>query len=408
VTPDVPAELEQRYRLRRVGPQGDDQPGPRFRYELVDFSPANLAALVRDPRVVDTDEIERKTGQLRSPPSEPLWVTWQRTIPLLRLQIAPGIFRSGNAILWLYCLFVSLPPLALLVLVGKRLRLWAGPSMAGEAPKILSTIALCAAAQPALLRDPSSAYRLADGAAIAVLLAWLAGQWLTGRRSAAAPPPGPGPSPRPAGSPPSGPAMAGTAARAGVVLGLLGITWMAVVEAFHPEIHFNRARLADGPGAVAERASQVLDSLRTSPPIDAWDSSKLVGAQALLRYVHVCTRPTDRLLVTWFAPDYYFDSGRGFAGGQIFWFPGYYTSPADQQRTLERLRRQSVPIVISEARRHEQFAAQFRLIDDYLKNNYRVAGESPYGDDRSVFRVLVDSRVAPTATYEPLSLPCYA
>jgi len=305
-------------------------------------------------------------------------------------------------------LFVSLPPLALLVLVGKRLHLLrAGPSMAGEAPKILSTVALCAMAQPTLLRDPIEA-RLADGVGpIAILGAWLAGLWLAGRRSAASPA-GRGLGPRPAGSPRSGRAIAGTAARAAGALGLLGITWMAVAEVAHPEVPLKRGRLADGPNAAAERASHVIDWLGTSPPIDAWDPSTAVGSQALLRYVHTCTKPTDHLLVTWFAPDYYFYSGRGFAGGQIFWFSRYYNSPADQQRTIERLEQQSVPIIISDPVRQREFRIRFPVVHEYVTRHYRLAGESGFGDARSVFLVLVDSRLASTGTYERLSLPCYA
>jgi hypothetical protein len=141
------------------------------------------------------------------------------------------------------------------------------------------------------------------------------------------------------------------------------------------------------------------------PAIDAWASPDSGGRRALARYVYECTKPTDRLVVTWFAPDIYFYAGRAFSGRQLFWFPGYYASAGEQDASVERMRRDSVPIVIQ---RTNEFPSHFERVHRYIVENYRLTPEVRFGEAVDTpYRVYVDTRLAPTGTYRRFSLPCY-
>jgi hypothetical protein len=320
-----------------------------------------------------------------------------------------ALVEPANALPWLYYALLALPPLTIVALILKRVRRRA-PSghLPFEAPKILAAALLCLVAQRALLRDPESSYRLADVAGpTAVLAAWLLGQWLVGRR-----PRTPAPGRRdgdPIGPTKLAPTLAGTSGLAWAIpaLVLLGITWASIVQVAELGPRSERAALTAGPVAAAGRAAELLGELRASPPIDARPRVLGAGGRALARYVHDCTRPTDRLLVTWFAPELYFFSGRGFSGKQLFWFTEYYASPREQDESVKALERDSVPIVIMRSD-SGKFSSSFEDVHAYILRNYRLAREGRFGGNiEEMYRVFVNRRTARSGEYRPLSLPCY-
>jgi hypothetical protein len=78
---------------------------------------------------------------------------------------------------------------------------------------------------------------------------------------------------------------------------------------------------------------------------------------------------------------------------------------------VARLQAQSVPLALMDVTQKQSFESDFGLVHQYLMANYVPVRESSFGDaqpDATVFRVLVDRRVAPTGVYEPLSLPCFS
>jgi hypothetical protein len=108
------------------------------------------------------------------------------------------------------------------------------------------------------------------------------------------------------------------------------------------------------------------------------------------------------VFVAGFAPQLFFDAERPFAGGQIYLRADWHASVADQQLTVERLSHQRVPIIIE---RIDSDYVRFPLVKAYVDQYYRNVLLAPEG--MKTFRVLVDSRLSPTGTYEPLGLPCY-
>ena len=167
----------------------------------------------------------------------------------------------------------------------------------------------------------------------------------------------------------------------------------------------SRTGVLDGPAGVWTQLGEVTRGLRTRP-IDSWAPPGSAGLPALARYLLDCTAPSDRVLVTWYAPDVFFYAERGFAGGQAFLYGELHASVADQRLTLERMQRQSVPIILARRDRVDFFRRDFPLIYDYVQTRYRLA-ESTLGDERSAHLVFVDTRLEPAGEHPVLGLPCY-
>ena len=130
----------------------------------------------------------------------------------------------------------------------------------------------------------------------------------------------------------------------------------------------------------------------------------------MVQYAKACTGPNDRILATWFVPELYSYAARGFAGGMVVFFGGHWSETPFQQQILSRLRRQSVPIVFIEMATYDDFRHAYELIDDYLRANYHIAGESDLGDPfagEHGYRVMVRKDLTPRRTYEPWQLPCF-
>jgi hypothetical protein len=411
VTPETRAELERRFSLRVVGPDEATPSNGRWSYDLVDTSGSNIRALVTDRRVEDTDNLDRKAyrvpGRERPFSLRVLLQDLQRFVPLPGVQVLPGLIRPANAVPWLYYLLFALPGLALAVLLVVRLRRPAHAALPNETAKILGVAVLCGLATPVPVRHPFLG-RLPDIAApSAVLAAWLLGALIRGRVRI---PALPGASRAP--ERPSPPAARGAAAfgssvaRRAVAAVLILITAISIGATGEVGTHLEQSGLLDNPDEVFRRGVQVHRELRWSPAIalDTWAPPGSTGLQGLARYVYACTKPTDRiLLVAKFAPEFYFYTKRGFAGGGIF---------PNEDKTIGKLGTQSVPIIIMNMDEYEPFADFFdrtfsdRWFDRYLSDRYRVALEAGT-DGFGGYQVFVDSQAAPTGTYEPLSLPCY-
>ena len=88
VTPDQRSDLERQFLL--VRPVLDQ--GRTYRYDLLDTSPSNMEALVRDPAVEDTADID--TVHYTLPPDYPYGTSWTWAayrVPILR---APGVVET--------------------------------------------------------------------------------------------------------------------------------------------------------------------------------------------------------------------------------------------------------------------------------------------------------------------------
>jgi hypothetical protein len=252
------------------------------------------------------------------------------------------------------------------------------------------------------LRDPLDV-RLADASAVTlVLAAWLVGQILPAtalRRSETPRIPW-----RRAWPHSMVPVIVAT-----IALAAMAATFLSAAELGSLQRTLEKTRVVDGPRWVVVGALRNMRELSARPPIDGWLAAgdEQRELKQLTSYVRECTEPDDRLLVTWFAPEIYFYAERRFAAGLAFFYRGFFSSPAEEEVALARLRAQHVPIVLAQAGQYEEsFAREHPRLAAHLADRYVVAGEIS-DDDGQRYRVLADRRAVPVRAIPPWSLPCY-
>ena len=119
-----------------------------------------------------------------------------------------------------------------------------------------------------------------------------------------------------------------------------------------------------------------------------------------------CTAPDDRVLVAAYAPEVAVFARRGFAGGQPTVSLSLYTSEAEQQETLARWDRQSVPIVLATDELESDFVGDYPLLARRVAERYHEAGAIPLGDENR-FRVFVENGRPVRGTDTFFGLPCF-
>ena len=124
----------------------------------------------------------------------------------------------------------------------------------------------------------------------------------------------------------------------------------------------------------------------------------------LLVYFRSGAYKSDRLLVTGYAPDVHYKSGRGFAAGRPYFLASFAPLPMYERFSLRRLKAERVPIVLATGE-SESWFPMTPLIDVYVREHYRKAGNIQSGD--TTYAVLTDQRLRPIGSYGPASLPCF-
>jgi hypothetical protein len=358
---------------------------------------------VDDDRVEDTDRIDR-TRYYPLKLAEPPWTDWQRAIPVLRLHPLPGLVNESNALPWLFIVVNLLPLLACAALAYRHFRAPSShPVPRLEAAMVLSTSVLLFVSAQLLVRKPFEGRTLEVLGTATILGSWLVASWL-GTTSAA--------QRRTHGSIGLR-TLGGAVAASGRFLAigsLLAVTFLSVAVVVGFEQQLLDSPLFHGPSAVRDRLERSYTELTTWPPLDTWAGEDAVGGRALARYAAYCTAPEDRILVMSWTLQIYYYSQRLFGGSHAFIAEGYWSSPEHQERSLRRLREQSVPLVLLPAGMAAIVRTEFGDLHRHLSAHYDLAQESSFGgdepDDR--WRVLVDRRRIPVGTYEPFGLPCFA
>ena len=393
---EVPDDQRDESAARHGLTGGERVSGRTWRYDLTDASQASVLALLADSAVEDTGGIDRTRSVARDA-SASLLTGWSRGAARAGWETVAGLLRPENAQAWLFRVFMLMPVVAAVVLLV-AVSAGAHAPAAADRAFVIMAVSLGAMTASAFLRDPLSA-RLADACAVPIVLgAWLTGRLWRGASRALA-----------RRAPAAGLRLAGAAVMLTILAGS-GLTTLAALEVGDLSRALSQMDVPAGPRAMARHARDQVRLLRREPAIDAWEASgdERATLKRLTRYARECTRPSDRLLVTWFEPEVYFYAERGFAAGLAFFSPGFFTGPADRDLAVTRWERQRVPIVIDEVRRHDQFfATESPHLDAYLRAHYREAARFPDEHGMSL-RVLVDDRVPPTGTDPALSLPCFS
>ena len=135
----------------------------------------------------------------------------------------------------------------------------------------------------------------------------------------------------------------------------------------------DRTGVLRGPAAVAARASSIARSAYEWPWSLQWPGD---DGWKLARYLHDCTRPNDRLLVTWLGPEYYVFSRRPFAGREAMLLPLYRTPATYEASVLETWKRQHVPIVLTGKATYPTFVAAYPALANHLATHYRPIADT--------------------------------
>jgi hypothetical protein len=292
-----------------------------------------------------------------------------------------GAFLSteGNAIAFLYDLSVVIPIVALLALIGS-------PRAKGldsrQTRAVIASLAVLALILDRFFLRNNLGARFGDlGAPVVILAAWLTWRFAEGS-----------------------PLRRGVAWTAALIVFVLTVQAMDTTGSVWREL--DTTGLSDSVRKIGRRVVAVTRDLGSLPP------SGVVPPDAepnVVEYVRLCTASTDRVLVVADSPEILALAGRGFAGGQPTFRPGFYRLESDQRETLERLRHESVPVVVlgDQQSYATHFVPQFRLIHDYVMATYERAGELPAPAGPPVQVFTRRGQHAPQQ-YRTTGLPCFA
>jgi len=192
-----------------------------------------------------------------------------------------------------------------------------------------------------------------------------------------------------------------------VVPGVLLFSILTATTAFGDVAsNLDTVGISDSWDKIARRFAAARSDLLRLPPT-VWRPDDAEGTLIAARYVAECTSPTDYLFVGAYAPEIGVFARRRFAGGQSTVSLSFYTSDVDQRRTLARLRSQSVPIILADAREFEEgFASDYPLLAQHLVDEYREAG-TIIVDNEPGFHVFVEAKRQPSGVDAHLGLPCF-
>jgi hypothetical protein len=151
------------------------------------------------------------------------------------------------------------------------------------------------------------------------------------------------------------------------------------------------------------RFHEVTQTLRALP---APDPKITEGPLAASRYLSACTLPNDRVLMGVYADEIPYFARRLVAAGQGYFALGFLRSETDQRLALERLRHQSVPIVITAFDYEGEIARNYPIVARHISSRYREVGVITAAG-RPYVRVFADIMRPPTSTDPMSGLPCF-
>jgi len=360
---------ERRHDLVRRDPMGPLS----WQYEVWSWSRGALESLVRDPQVADTDGIDRSTFRLKGDHPPPL------VDSVLVLLYGPdeGLRLRPNGVALIFYLSWILPVASLALLVGR----WRLLPDVIRAPAAM-TIALQLAMNLTLLRDPLD-LRVRDVIVPVCVLAGfvLGAAWHTRTHVAIR----------------LALRLAGSAA---VVA--FAITCGAIGDASE---RLETIHARNGWAGTIERKQEIERQL--APPNERTGEALLSPAyQSLTDYIRGCTPAESRILSLTFAPELFFYTGRGFAGGQPALTAGYYKTDRDAENMLLRVSTEDVPLVIMDSETAEEMEQGYPRIVDYVHSRYHEISRTTIGKGKD-FILLAENSRRTRRTFGKTELPCF-
>jgi len=177
----------------------------------------------------------------------------------------------------------------------------------------------------------------------------------------------------------------------------------SILELARMDDALERSHILSGMGRMQARLTGLSDAGAEWPWAHYWPQGELPDA---VRYLNSCVQPSERVLLTWSAPEYYYFSQRGFGAGiALFLPPRAFTTAADQAKMQRRLNGQNVPLVLINETHRDEFATAYPQIDRYLRERY-VPGATFAVRDGSNITIAVRNDLTPRASFEKSDWPC--
>jgi hypothetical protein len=105
-------------------------------------------------------------------------------------------------------------------------------------------------------------------------------------------------------------------------------------------------------------------------------------------------------------PDVFVLAERGFAGGHVAFLEGFYSSPSDQELTLARIRRESVPFVLVLEDQEDTFRRGFERVADHVRTHYAPMADIAV-EETARLSVFVENDRRSTTTDAATGWPCF-
>jgi hypothetical protein len=191
-------------------------------------------------------------------------------------------------------------------------------------------------------------------------------------------------------------------AAAGAALVVLEVATISLSSFDNLADRFDQAGVSRGIGGMAASVQELMERGGT------WRGEWPAGpVPPVVDYLSRCARPGDRLMITWFAPEYFVVAGRPFASGQSHFFPASssFATSRDQALMLRRLEKESVPAVLINETEHERFTLAFPEVAAFLARNYTI--RTRYNrDNDTVIGVAVRNDLRPLTTFDEPPWAC--
>ncbi len=293
------------------------------------------------------------------------------TLMIPRLSAGAGL--DQNSVAFLYYLFCLLPFAA----AGFLLAQLREPNWRVTAARVVPLIAIAILVNRGFLRDALT-NRLPDAIVPALLLA----AWLTATRHAST--------------------RRGRVAIGAVATLLVATSAIAVAEVGHTSEQLNRASLFGGLRRLPERFADRSAELHERFTVRQMPAGPVPALLPLFDYVDRCTTPAHRLLLPGFIPEVAFYAQRPFAGGRSSFFPGIFTTAADQAFTEDRLSRETVAAAIVSS---PWQGGLFPYIQDFIAAHFEPVASYP--SRAGTVDVFINRTLTPVSRDTATGWPCF-
>jgi hypothetical protein len=168
-------------------------------------------------------------------------------------------------------------------------------------------------------------------------------------------------------------------------------------------VQLREAKLLDPPRQIVERTVRAAAGPEWPWPI-YWPAGPV---PPVVDYLHACTRPDQRVWVTWPSSEYFYFARRGFgAGHALLPVPHSYTTARDQELMIARLESHQVPVVLINETTRPEFSMAYPRVDQYLNTGYVAVGEFTIRDGSRVL-IAVRRELTSKGVYGEHGWPCH-